>query len=47
MGKWRGVFGTRQISPLEATDSPVVNTQSNPTFLWSQKCVYAQGSSCP
>ena len=47
MGRWRGGSGARQISLLEATDSPVVNTQSNPTFLWNQKCVYAQGSSCP
>jgi pimeloyl-ACP methyl ester carboxylesterase len=47
MGKWRGVFGLRQISPLESTDVPVVNSQSNPTFLWSAKCTYAQGSPCP
>jgi pimeloyl-ACP methyl ester carboxylesterase len=47
MGKWRGIFGTRRISPLEATDAPVVNSQSNPTFLWSQKCNYALGSPCP
>jgi dienelactone hydrolase len=47
MGRWRGVFGVRPISPLESYDSPVINTQSNPTFLWSQKCIYAQGSPCP
>jgi hypothetical protein len=47
MGKWRGIFGVRQISPLESTDSPVVNSQSSPTFLWSQKCTYALGSPCP
>jgi dienelactone hydrolase len=47
MGKWRGIFGTRRISPLEATDAPVVNSQSSPTFLWSQKCNYALGSPCP
>ena len=47
MGKWRGIFGGRQISPLESTDAPVVNSQSNPSFLWSQKCTYAQGSPCP
>lgn len=47
MGKWRGVFGVRQIAPLEATDAPAVNSQSSPTFTWSAKCVYAQGSPCP
>jgi surfactin synthase thioesterase subunit len=47
MGKWRGIFGVRPISPLESTDSPVVNSQSNPSFLWSQKCTYALGSPCP
>ncbi len=47
MGRWRGIFGVRQISPLESTDVPVVNSQSNPSFLWSQKCNYAQGSPCP
>jgi dienelactone hydrolase len=47
MGRWRGVFGSRRISPLESTDSPVVNSQSNPSFLWSQKCTYALGSPCP
>jgi len=47
MGKWRGIFSVRQISPLEATDAPVVNSQSSPTFLWSQKCNYALGSPCP
>ena len=47
MGKWRGMFGLRRISPLETTDTPVVNSQTNPTFLWSQKCNYAQGLPCP
>lgn len=47
MGRWRGIFGVRRISPLESTDSPVVNSQSSPTFLWSQKCTYALGSPCP
>jgi len=47
MGRWRGIFGVRSISPLETSDSPVLNPQSNPTFLWSQKCIYAQGSTCP
>jgi len=47
MGRWRGIFGVRRISPLESTDSPVVNSQSSPSFLWSQKCAYAQGSPCP
>lgn len=47
MGEWRGAFGVRQIAPLESTDSPVVNSQTSPTFLWSQKCSYALGSPCP
>ena len=47
MGRWRGIFGVRRISPLESTDSPVINMQSNPSFLWSQKCTYALGSPCP
>ncbi len=47
MGKWRGIFASRQISPLETTDSPVLNSQSTPVFLWGNKCNYAQGSPCP
>lgn len=47
MGKWRGMFASRQIAPLETTDSPVVNSQSSPAFLWATKCLYAQGSPCP
>jgi hypothetical protein len=47
MGRWRGIFGVRRIAPLESTDAPVVNSQSAPQFLWSQKCVYALGSPCP
>ncbi len=47
MGRWRGIFGFRRIAPLESTDQPVVNSQSNPSFLWSQKCTYALGSPCP
>lgn len=47
MGRWRGVFGVRRISPLESTDSPVTNAQNSPTFLWTQKCSYALGSPCP
>jgi hypothetical protein len=47
MGRWRGIFGIRKISPLETASLPVVNSQTNPTFLWSQKCLYAQGSPCP
>lgn len=46
MGKWRGIFAARKIAPLESYDSPVVNTQSQPDFLWSQKCIYALGSPC-
>lgn len=47
MGRWRGLFGARPISPLESTDAPVNNSQSSPTFLWSQKCSFALGSPCP
>lgn len=47
MGRWRGIFGVRRIAPLESTDAPVLNSQSNPSFLWSEKCVYALGSPCP
>jgi hypothetical protein len=47
MGRWRGIFGVRQISPLESYDLPVLNSQSAPSFLWSQKCTYALGSPCP
>jgi hypothetical protein len=47
MGRWRGIFGARPISPLESSDAPIVNSQSSPTFLWSQKCSYALGSPCP
>ncbi len=47
MGRWRGIFGSRRIAPLESTDAPVINSQSSPTFLWSQKCTYALGSPCP
>lgn len=47
MGRWRGIFGSRQISPIETTDSPVLNSQSSPFFLWGDKCNYAQGSPCP
>jgi Chlorophyllase enzyme len=48
MGRWRGVFGIRKIAPLETTDSPVVNSTSSPTFLWSAKCTFADiGTVCP
>jgi surfactin synthase thioesterase subunit len=47
MGKWRGVFGSRRIAPLEAYNSPVINSQSQPDFLWSQKCAYSLGLPCP
>jgi dienelactone hydrolase len=47
MGRWRGIFGLRRIAPLEAYDTPVVNTQNAADFRWSQKCVYALGSPCP
>jgi hypothetical protein len=48
MGRWRGTFGNRKISPLETTDSPVMNAVSSPTFLWSAKCTFADvGTVCP
>jgi Chlorophyllase enzyme len=48
MGRWRGTFGIRKITPLETTDSPVVNSISSPSFLWSAKCTFADiGSVCP
>ena len=48
MGRWRGMFASHKISPLETTDSPVVNSTSSPTFLWSAKCTFADiGTQCP
>ncbi len=48
MGNWRGIFRIRPIAPLEATDSPVINTNSSPTWLWANKCTVADfGSPCP
>jgi hypothetical protein len=48
MGRWRGMCGIRQILPLEATDAPVMNTTSNPTWRWANKCTVADpGAPCP
>lgn len=47
MGKWRGIFASRPISPIVTTDFPVPNILSDPAFLWRDKCLYAQGSPCP
>ncbi|MDQ6788884.1 MAG: hypothetical protein M3033_18935 [Acidobacteriota bacterium] len=48
MGKWRGVFGTRRVSPLETYDSPVLNANLSPTWRWENKCVAADaGAPCP
>ena len=45
---WNGFLtAAQQNSPIETTDSPVLNSQSTPVFLWSNKCSYAQGSPCP
>lgn len=44
MGRWWGTFAIR---PLESSAEPVVNSQSSPTFLWNQKCLFALGSPCP
>lgn len=47
MGRWRGVFGSRQISRLEATDRPVVNTSSDQTWKWSNRCLFRDfGTPC-
>jgi pimeloyl-ACP methyl ester carboxylesterase len=47
MGRWRTYPALRYLAPLETTNTPVVNTTSNPTFLWANRCLYAQGSPCP
>ena len=47
LGRWRGVFGSQPIAPLEATDTPVVNALSSPSFTWAARCLYAQGQPCP
>lgn len=48
MGRWRGVFGSRRVSQLEATDSPVINTATSPTWRWANKCLAADaGAPCP
>lgn len=48
MGNWRGIFRVRRISPLESTDSPVINTSSSPTWTWANKCTVADpGTTCP
>ena len=46
MGKWR-FYGLRRVTPLETTITPIINSASNPNFTWANRCVYAQGSSCP
>ena len=48
MGRWRGVFGVRRISPLEATDTPVLNTDIDADWKWANKCAVADfGTPCP
>ncbi|MBS1794149.1 MAG: hypothetical protein JSS81_09860 [Acidobacteria bacterium] len=47
MGRWRGQFAVRPIPPLETYDAPLVNMQTVPTFLWSERCNFAQGLPCP
>jgi dienelactone hydrolase len=45
MGRWR--TGARHVTPLEATNSPVVNTQQTARFRWSDRCIYADfGTPC-
>jgi len=48
MGRWRGVFATRRISPLEAYDAPVLNANLPATWKWANKCAAADfGAACP
>ncbi len=47
MGRWRSFSVLRPVTPLEASVSPVINTNSNPQFRWAQRCIYALGSPCP
>jgi Chlorophyllase enzyme len=48
MGRWRGVFGVRRISPLESTDAPVLNANIDADWKWANKCAVADfGTSCP
>lgn len=47
MGKWRGIFGSRRIPPLESYDTPLANPLIDPAFKWSQRCLFAQGAPCP
>ena len=46
MGRWR-IGSMRKVTPLEAADAPVVNTQSSPTFRWANRCTFADaGAPC-
>jgi hypothetical protein len=46
MGRWR-MAALRPVTPLQATDAPVVNSQSNPTFRWANRCTFADsGATC-
>jgi pimeloyl-ACP methyl ester carboxylesterase len=48
MGKWRGIFASRRIAPLEAYDAPVLNSNLSPTWKWENKCAVADfGAACP
>lgn len=48
MGRWRGVFSTRRVSPLESYDSPVINANLPATWKWANKCAAADsGAACP
>ena len=47
MGRWRGAFGVRRISPLESTDAPVLNTNIDADWKWQNKCLVADfGAPC-
>jgi hypothetical protein len=48
MGRWRGAYSGRRVSPLEAYDSPVLNPNLSPDWKWANKCAVADlGTSCP
>jgi len=45
-GRWR-FCALRPVTPLEATDAPVVNPNQEATFRWANKCAFADpGTPC-
>lgn len=47
MGRWRLYGFLRPVTPLETSNTPILNTTSNPTYTWANRCIFAQGSPCP